>query len=172
MGGTVVQEGLQEEERLNIINSPVVWIVVWHARWSGQGTVADSPNQTICPGTGKFSKGKLRNQQREWMLDDEKNRCLLQWVSQREEKEDAGWRGSAEMLKTLVRHSVCFPEGSVMREVSIPAHLFHVNFSSLLYLFSYLDIYLGVTILPPLTLVNWSVWSSCYTQDIMLCVNK
>ena len=44
---------------------------------------------------------------------DENNICLLQWVSQREEK-DAGWRGSAEMLKTLVRHSVCFPEGSVM----------------------------------------------------------
>ena len=105
------------------------------------------------------------------MLDDENNICLLQWVSQREEK-DAGWRGSAEMLKTLVRHSVCFPEGSVMREASIPAHLFHVNFSSLSCLFSYLDVYLGVTILPHLTLANRSVWSSCYTKDIMPCVNK
>ena len=64
-----------------------------------------------------------------WKLGEEARREGGE--KRREEEREKGRRGSAEMLKTLVRHSVCFPEGSVMREASIPAHLFHVNFSSL-----------------------------------------
>lgn len=103
------------------------------------------------------------------MLDDEISRCLLQWVSRGEEKEDAGWGCSAEMLKILIRYPGCLPEGSAMRRASIPTHLFLVNFSSLSRAVSYLDVYLGVPIPPHLTLANQSV---CYTQDIVLSVNK
>ena len=56
MEGTVVQEGLQEKERLNVMNSPDVSIVDWHARWSGQGTLT-VPTRPHALGGGSSPKG-------------------------------------------------------------------------------------------------------------------
>lgn len=72
----------------------------------------------------------------------------------------------------LLRDPEHHPEGSATLKASNLTHLFDVHFSFLSCTVSYLDVYLGVPILPHLTLINQSVLSRRYIQDVMLHMNK